>query len=701
MVQRLRSFYARQFPPPENIQRHAHVKSMEEYRLLYEESISDPEKFWKKIARNLYFKDPPGSGEDFLSYNFDIKAGPIFTKWMSTCSTNICYNALDYNVQRGLGEKVAFYWSYIAKWERKLLNDLFPLRREGNHPNNSRSISYKKLLEEVSKFSNVLLELGVKKCDKVAIYLPIVVELIVAMLACTRIGAVHSVVFGGFSAGSLAERIIDAKCSIVITADGVWRGKKLIHLKAITDDAIERCARAGFLMKQCIVLKHLPRVTSAVEVGIANGVLLTHLSQVAWKKGRDFWWHELMKDASPDCPVVWRNGEDPLFILYTSGSSGKPKGVQHTLAGYMLYAWTTFKYTFDYQENDVYWCTADIGWITGHTYITYGPLLNGCTTVLFEGIPDYPDHGRFWAVIDKYKVNKFYTAPTVIRSLMKFGEENVQKYSRSSLKLLGIVGEPINPEAWYWFNHVVGDDKCPIVDTFWQTETGGHVIAPLPGATVTKPGSATFPFFGVLPAILDRNGAELTGECEGSLAFKRPWPGIIRMVHGDYESFERMYFQEFPGYYSTGDGARRDKDGYIWVTGRIDDMLNVSGHLLSTTEVESALEENPCIAEAAVVPHPHSVKGQCLYCFVTLVNSVPFTDQLVKELREKVREKIGSFAVPDYVQYAPSLPKTRSGKIMRRILKMIAQNVIDLGDTSTLADESIVELLRQNRIATL
>ncbi|KAL8576516.1 Acetyl-coenzyme A synthetase, cytoplasmic [Nucella lapillus] len=679
------------FNPPESLRKNAHVKSLEKYRELYETSINDPKTFWEPIYKEFYWKSPPTG--DFLEYNFDVRKGPISIKWMAGAKTNICYNVLDRNVEKGLGNKIAFYW-------------------EGNDPGDRGKITYSELLEKVCKFANVLKSLNIGAGDRVAIYMPMIVELVIAMLACARIGAIHSIVFAGFSSMSLAERILDAQCCAVVTTDGVWRGKKLLNLKAIVDKALDICAERNHTVKKSIVVQHL----SAQEETIVqeNDESQTDLSyggltddfiakrpckelKLTWKDGRDVWWHELMTRADSACDPVWMDAEDPLFMLYTSGSTGKPKGVLHTVGGYMLYSATTFKYTFDYQPDDIYWCTADVGWITGHTYVCYGPMANGATSIIFEGVPFYPDAGRFWAIVEKYKVTKFYTAPTAIRSLMKFGDDYVKKYDRSSLRVLGTVGEPINPEAWLWYHRVVGDSQCAIVDTFWQTETGGHVITPLPGATPTKPGSATLPFFGIKPVILSEDGQEITDSKEGYLVFQQPWPGIMRTVWENQVRFETTYFKKFAGYYCTGDGAHRDKDGYIWITGRIDDLVNVSGHLLSTAEVESALIEHAAVAEAASVSHPHSIKGECIYCFVTLKQGLEFTDSLKLELKNLVRTKIGPFAQPDFIQNAPALPKTRSGKIMRRILRKIARGDRDLGDTSTLADESIIDLLFQLR----
>uniref|UniRef100_A0A671Z117 Acetyl-coenzyme A synthetase, cytoplasmic n=1 Tax=Sparus aurata TaxID=8175 RepID=A0A671Z117_SPAAU len=645
--------------------------------------------FWGDIAKDFFWKTKH-TGQ-FLDYNFDVTKGEIFVKCMEGASTNICYNVLDRNVhERKLGDKVAFYW-------------------EGNEPGDELTVTYRELLQRVCQFANVLKSQGVKKGDRVSIYMPMVVELVVAMLACVRIGAVHSIVFAGFSAESLCERIMDSQCSLLITADGFYRGDKLINLKLLADEALQKCRDKGFPVKRCIMLKHLskeaeqtlgspPAKRSCPDLQVNTESLQP---AVPWNPDVDLCWHTLVCGESDECEPEWCESEDPLFVLYTSGSTGKPKGVLHTISGYMLYTATTFKLVFDYQPDDVYWCTADIGWITGHSYITYGPLANGATSVLFEGLPTYPDVSRMWEIVDKYHVTKFYTAPTAIRLLMKYGSEPVQKYKRESLKVLGTVGEPINPEAWQWYYTVVGEKRCPIVDTFWQTETGGHVLTPLPAATPMKPGSATFPFFGVVPAILNESGEELEGPNEGYLVFKQPWPGVMRTVQGNHQRFETTYFKKFPGYYVTGDGCRRDKDGYFWITGRIDDMLNVSGHLLSTAEVESALVEHEVVAEAAVVGRPHPVKGESLYCFVTLTDGVTFSRALETDLKKQgIREKIGAIATPDFIQEAPTLPKTRSGKIMRRVLRKIACDERDMGDISTLADSSVVEELFQNRCST-
>ncbi|XP_077464643.1 acetyl-coenzyme A synthetase, cytoplasmic isoform X1 [Stigmatopora argus] len=681
------------FHGAEEMRSGAHVPTFEKYKEMYMQSIQNPDKFWGDMAKEFFWKSKH-TGR-FLDYNFDVTKGDIFIKCMEGASTNICYNVLDRNVHdRKLGDKVAFYW-------------------EGNEPGDELTVTYRELLISVCRFANVLKSQGVKKGDRVAIYMPMVVELVVAMLACARIGAIHSIVFAGFSAESLCDRIVDSQCSLLITADGFYRGDKLINLKLLADEALQKCRDKGFALECCIVLKHLskeahetslksppakrpcPDLQQETETGRVRKT--RPVPQVPWNPKVDKCWHTLMREVSDECEPEWCTSEDPLFILYTSGSTGKPKGVLHTISGYMLYTAATFKLVFDHRPDDIYWCTADIGWITGHSYITYGPLANGATSVLFEGLPTYPDVSRMWEIVDKYHVSKFYTAPTAIRLLMKYGSEPVHKYKRDSLKVLGTVGEPINPEAWQWYFTVVGGSRCPIVDTFWQTETGGHVMTPLPAATPMKPGSATFPFFGVVPAILNESGEELEGESEGYLVFKQPWPGVMRTVYSNHARFESTYFKKFPGYYVTGDGCRRDKDGYYWITGRIDDMLNVSGHLLSTAEVESALVGHESVAEAAVVGRPHPVKGESLYCFVTLRDGVAFNRTLEAQLKKQVREKIGAIATPDFIQDAPALPKTRSGKIMRRVLRKIASGERDFGDISTLADSSVVEQLFQNR----
>uniref|UniRef100_T1J915 Acetyl-coenzyme A synthetase n=1 Tax=Strigamia maritima TaxID=126957 RepID=T1J915_STRMM len=678
------------YEPNARIRKEAHITSMDQYREMYRLSIDDPDKFWGEIAKEFYFHEESPTKRR-LVYNLNVSEGPVEIKFMAGAKLNICYNALDRNIkEKKYAKNIAYYWV-------------------GNDPKECAQITYAELLILVCKFANVLKSKGVKKGDRIAVYMPMIIELVVTMLACARIGAVHSVVFGGFSADSLTERLIAAQCKIIVTADGTWRGPKLINLKEIVDDALTKARNQNHVVETCIVVQHLGNLSSNMNKSVSEdekhpSKRFCHDLKTSWNTATDFWWHDLIVSADESCAPEWMDAEDDLFMLYTSGSTGKPKGVVHSIAGYMVYAATTFKYVFDHHQGDVFWCTADIGWITGHTYVVYGPLLDGATSVMFEGIPFYPDASRYWQIIEKYKVSKFYTAPTAIRALMKYGDEFVTKHNCSSLKILGSVGEPINPEAWLWYYNVVGNKKCVIVDTFWQTETGGHVLTPIPGATPAKPGSATFPFFGVIPAILSEEGKELEGPAEGYLVFKRPWPGMMRTLYGDHERFETTYFKKFPGYYCTGDGARRDEDGYYWVTGRVDDMLNVSGHLLSTAQVESCLIEHAAVSEAAVVSHPHPVKGECLYCFVTLkevgnfilIDSKlvhNFCNELIQALRSIVRKKIGPFASPEYVQHAPGLPKTRSGKIMRRVLRKIASNDRDMGDISTLADESVVEQL--------
>jgi acetyl-CoA synthetase len=636
------------YPVPGEFAKNAHINS-ERYEAMYKQSIEDPDAFWAQQANA--FLDWSRNWDKVQEWDF--KTGII--KWFAGGKLNVSYNCLDRHLE-SRGDQIAILW-------------------EGDDPQVDKKITYRELHEEVCKFSNVLKQRGVKKGDRVCIYMPMVTEAAVAMLACTRIGAVHSIVFGGFSPDSLRDRILDSDCQTLITADEGVRGGKAVDLKTNADKALADC----------------PNVHTCVVIRRTGG-------EVDWQDGRDVWYDELMADASTDCPAEEMDAEDPMFILYTSGSTGKPKGVLHTTGGYLLFAAMTHKYVFDYHDGDIYWCTADVGWVTGHTYIVYGPLANGATTLMFEGIPTYPDASRFWQVIDKHKVNQFYTAPTAIRALMRSGEEPVKKTSRSSLKLLGTVGEPINPEAWEWYYHVVGDGRVPIVDTWWQTETGGHMITPLPGATDLKPGSASKPFFGVQPAIVDEQGNELEGECSGNLIIKAAWPGMMRTLYGDHQRFIDTYFTTYPGNYFTGDGCRRDADGYYWITGRVDDVLNVSGHRLGTAEIESALVLHASVAEAAVVGYPHDIKGQGIYAYVTLMAGVEETDDLSKELVQFVRKEIGPIATIDILQWAPGLPKTRSGKIMRRILRKVAENDIEhVGDTSTLADPAVVEHLVENR----
>ncbi len=642
----------RVFEPSPDLAAKAHIKSMDQYRQMYEKSIKDPEGFWGAVAEGFHWHKKWSKVREY-----DFK-GDISIKWFIGGQTNITYNCLDRHLEKR-GDQVAIIW-------------------EGNAPGEDAKLTYRQLHEQVCKFANVLKARGVKKGDRVSIYMPMVKELAIAMLACARIGAVHSIVFGGFSSEALADRIVDSTCKVLVTTDGVYRGSKAVTLKANADEAMDRAAKQGCEVTTCIVYERVGQDKLPVNM----------------QSGRDLWWHHAMKDASPKCEPEWMDAEDPLFILYTSGSTGKPKGVLHTIGGYMVYAAITHKYIFDYQDGDVYWCTADIGWVTGHTYIVYGPLCNGAITVMFEGIPTYPDAGRFWDVVDKYKVTQFYTAPTAIRALMREGESHVDKRSLASLRLLGSVGEPINPEAWIWYHKHVGHERCPIVDTWWQTETGGILITPLPGCTPTKPGSATLPFFGCKPILLTPEGQPIQGAGAGVLCIEEPWPGIMRTVYGQHQRFKETYFSSYPGLYFTGDGCRRDEDGYYWITGRVDDVINVSGHRIGTAEVESALVSHPSVAEAAVVGFPHQIKGQGIYAYVTLKVGQEYTDDLKKGLLVHVRKVIGPIATPDVIHWAPGLPKTRSGKIMRRILRKIAEGESDkIGDTTTLADPSVVEHL--------
>ncbi|KAL2552652.1 Acetyl-coenzyme A synthetase [Forsythia ovata] len=644
--------------PSDDFSRRAHIPSPQKYLEMYRRSIEDPAGFWSDIASQFYWKKR--WGQPVYSENLDIRKGRIEIEWFKGGISNICYNCLDRNIELGNGEKIALFW-------------------EGNEPGTDGSLTYNQLLQRVCQLANYLKDVGVQKGDAVVIYLPMLMELPIAMLACARIGAVHSVVFAGFSAESLAQRIMDCKPKVVITCNAVRRGSKIIHLKDIVDAALAESAQNGFSVDVCLTYEN----HSALEK-----------SKTKWQEGRDTWWQDVITKFPTTCDVEWVDAEDPLFLLYTSGSTGKPKGVLHTTGGYMVYTAATFKYAFDYKPSDVYWCTADCGWITGHSYVTYGPLLNAATVVVFEGAPNYPDSGRCWDIVDKYKVSIFYTAPTLVRSLMREGDEYVTRYSRKSLRVLGSVGEPINPSAWRWFFNLVGDSRCPISDTWWQTETGGFMITPLPGAWPQKPGSATFPFFGVQPVIVNEKGVEIEGECSGYLCVKSSWPGAFRTLYGDHERYETTYFSAFPGYYFSGDGCSRDKDGYYWLTGRVDDVINVSGHRIGTAEVESALVSHPQCAEAAVVGVEHEVKGQGIYAFVTLVEGVQYSEDLRKNLVSTVRKQIGAFAAPEKIHWAPGLPKTRSGKIMRRILRKIASRQLDeLGDTSTLADPTVVDEL--------
>jgi acetyl-CoA synthetase len=619
------------------------------YRRMYEQSIRDPEGFWAVHAKRVDWIRP------FTKVKDASFSGDVAIRWFWDGTLNACANCVDRHLARR-GDQTAIIW-------------------EGDDPRDSRRITYRELHREVCKLANVLKAQGVKKGDRVTIYMPMIVEATYAMLACARIGAVHSVVFGGFSPEALIGRIRDCDSNFIITADEGVRGGKKIPLKANTDEALARCPG----VKTCLVVRR----TGA---------------PIAWVKGRDVWYHEAMATASEDCAPEEMNAEDPLFILYTSGSTGQPKGVLHTTAGYLVFASMTHQYVFDYHEGDVYWCTADVGWVTGHSYIVYGPLANGAITLMFEGAPNYPDASRFWRVVDKHKVNIFYTAPTAIRALMREGDAPVKTTSRASLRTLGTVGEQINPEAWLWYWRVVGDQRCPVVDTWWQTETGGIAITPLPGATASKPGSATRPFFGIKPEIVDPDGRPIEGAGSGNLCLVDSWPGQMRTVYGDHQRFIDTYFRTYPGKYFTGDGCRRDEDGYYWITGRVDDVLNVAGHRLGTAEIESALVAHPKVSEAAVVGFPHDIKGQGIYAYVTLMQGEAPSEDLRKELIAWVRKEISPIATPDVIQWAPSLPKTRSGKIMRRILRKIAENEFsNLGDTSTLADPSVVEDLIKNR----
>ncbi|HED16243.1 MAG TPA: acetate--CoA ligase, partial [Gammaproteobacteria bacterium] len=606
---------------------------------------------WAEQASELVSWDKPW--DKVLDYSYD--PDNLYIKWFEGGKLNVCYNCIDKHLETR-ADQTAIIW-------------------EGDNPNTDKHITYRELHEQVCRLANVLVARGVKKGDRVCIYMPMIPEATYAMLACTRIGAVHSVVFGGFSPESLKDRILDSDCQTVITADEGLRGGKHVPLKANTDKALKQC----------------PNVHTVLTVKRTGG-------DIDWHDKRDIWYHEAVADAESECPVEEMDAEDPMFILYTSGSTGKPKGILHTTGGYLVFAAITHKYTFDYHDGEVYWCTADVGWVTGHTYIVYGPLNNGATSLMFEGIPTYPDASRFWQVCDKHQVNIFYTAPTALRALMREGDQMVTSTSRSSLRILGTVGEPINPEAWEWYYHVVGDGRCPVVDTWWQTETGGHMITPLPGATDLKPGSASRPFFGVVPGIVDNEGKLLEGEASGNLVITRPWPGQLRSIYGDHQRFIDTYFTTYPGMYFSGDGVRRDKDGYYWITGRVDDVLNVSGHRMGTAEIESALVLHKAVAEAAVVGYPHDIKGQGIYAYVTLYKDVETSEALRTDLIKHVRTEIGAIASPDIIQWAPGLPKTRSGKIMRRILRKIAANELDtLGDTSTLADPNVVEDLIENR----
>ena len=620
------------------------------YEEMYTQSISDPEDFWDKHGKRLHWMKAYSKVKD-VSYAHDN----VHIRWYYDGTLNASVNCLDRHLPER-ADQTAIIW-------------------EGDEPSDSKTLTYRELYHDVCKCANALKENGVRKGDRVTIYLPMIPEIAITVLACARIGAIHSVIFGGFSPESIAGRIHDSDSSIVITADEGIRGGRFIPLKSNVDEALKQCPTVD----KCIVVKRTG-------------------NNINWDDKRDVWYHEAVADAPLECPPEEMNAEDPLFILYTSGSTGKPKGVLHTTGGYLVYASMTHQYVFDYHDNEIYWCTADVGWITGHSYIVYGPLANGATTLIFEGVPNYPNFSRFWDICDKHDVNIFYTAPTAIRALMREGNGPVEQTNRSSIRLLGTVGEPINPEAWKWYHDVIGEGRCPIVDTWWQTETGGILISPLPGATDLKPGSATKPFFGIRPEIVDADGETLTGEAEGNLVLIDSWPGQMRTVYGDHERFVETYFSTYKGYYFTGDGCRRDKDGYFWITGRVDDVINVSGHRMGTAEVESALVGHPKIAEAAVVGYPHDIKGQGIYAYVTLMEGERPSQELRGELVKWVRKEIGAIAAPDLIQWAPGLPKTRSGKIMRRILRKIAANEHQqLGDTTTLADPAVVKELVDNR----
>ena len=621
------------------------------YKEMYEESVSDNEKFWEKHGKRIDWIKPYSQIKD-VTYSKE----KVDIKWFYDGTLNVAYNCIDRHLPKKANDTAIIF--------------------EGDDPNVSKNITYQELKDEVCKLANGLKEIGIKKGDRVTIYMPMVPQAVYSMLACARIGAIHSVVFGGFSAESLAGRILDCKSEYVITADQAIRGAKPIPLKQTTNEALTKCPD----VKKCVVLKH----TGA---------------DVEWNENVDVWYHDITENASTECEPEEMGAEDPLFILYTSGSTGKPKGVLHTSGGYIVYASMTHEYIFNYKEGDIYWCTADVGWVTGHSYIVYGPLANGATTVVFEGLPTYPDAGRFWQVCDKHNINIFYTAPTALRALMREGDELVKRSSRKSIRLLGTVGEPINPEAWLWYYKIVGDSKCPIVDTWWQTETGGILISPQPGAIDLKPGSATKPFYGIKPAIVDESGKELKGACKGRLCMSDSWPGQMRTVYGDHQRFIDTYFSTVDGKYFTGDGCRRDKDGYYWITGRVDDVIIVSGHNLGTAEIESAFVAHKKVAEAAVVGYPHEIKGNGLYCYVTLKAGEEGTEELKSELIQLVRKMIGPVAKPDLIHFTPGLPKTRSGKIMRRILRKVAENDYgNLGDTSTLADPTVVQSLIDNRL---
>ncbi|HPD21275.1 acetyl-CoA synthetase [anaerobic digester metagenome] len=646
------NFYDKVFPVPDRVREKSYVKSREEYERLYKESIEDPDAFWAKIAlqRLTWFKPFDKNKVSDWSFGDDLHV-----KWFMGGKLNACYNCVDRHLEKKKNKAAIIF--------------------EGNDPNDWKVYTFWDLYREVNKFANVLKELGLKKGDVVAMYLPMIPELAITMLACTRIGVLHTVVFGGFSAEALRDRINDCNAKVLITCDGTYRGNKAVPQKGNADKAAEQC----------------PSIKTVVVVNRTG-------TEVTMKEGRDVWYEELMAKAPLYCKPEEMDAEDPLFILYTSGSTGKPKGVLHTTAGYLLFASMTQEYAFDVRDEDIYWCTADIGWVTGHSYVVYGPLCNGYTTIVFEGVPSYPAYDRFWAVIEKYNVNNFYTAPTAIRAIAKEGDKWVEMHDLSSLRVLGSVGEPLNPEAWWWFYNKVGGGRCTIADTWWQSETGGHMILPLPGAIDIKPAKAMKPFFGVVPALMDEEGKEIVGPGKGALCIKKAWPGMMRGVWGDPKQFKEIYFSQFPGYYFSGDGAERDEDGDYRITGRVDDVINVSGHRMSTAEIEAALTSHPDVAEAAVVGYPHDIKGQGIFAYVTLNTGVEKSDQLKKDLIALVRKEIGPIASPDLIQWADGLPKTRSGKIMRRVLRKIAASEFtELGDVSTMADSSVVDDLINGR----